>query len=124
MSNDRKDYKLYLIDIKTSCLQILKYTKNTTRDQFIKNHMLVDAVERNIEIIGEAGNKIPQTIRELFPEVSWKFVIGIRNKLIHDYFDIDVNVIWDTVLTDIPALKKQIGKVLKNLYNKKLKLKT
>jgi len=56
MSNDRKDYKLYLIDIKTSCLQILKYTKNTTRDQFIKNHMLVDAVERNIEIIGEAGN--------------------------------------------------------------------
>jgi len=48
----------------------------------------------------------------------------MRNKLIHDYFDIDVNVIWDTVLTDIPALKKQIGKVLKNLYNKKLKLKT
>ncbi|MEK7472934.1 MAG: DUF86 domain-containing protein [Patescibacteria group bacterium] len=123
MSNDRKDYKLYLIDIKTSCTRILKYSKNLTKLQFTKNHLLTDAIEKNMEVIGEAGNKIPPEIKKSLPEIPWKDIVSLRNKLIHDYFDIDINVIWETVTNDIPILKKQINKVLKDLGENKLKLK-
>ncbi len=123
MSNDRKDYKLYLIDIKTSCTRILNYSKNLTKLQFTKNHLLTDAIEKNMEVIGEAGNKIPSEIKKSLPEIPWKDIVSLRNKLIHDYFDIDINVIWETVTNDIPILKKQINKVLKNLGENKLKLK-
>lgn len=91
MSNDRKDYKLYLIDIKTSCIRILRYTKNKSKTQFVNNQVLIDAVARNIEIIGEAGNKVPTKIRKDLPEVSWKQIVGMRNKLIHEYFDLGSN---------------------------------
>jgi len=123
MSNDRKDYKLYLIDIKTSCTRILNYSKNLTKLQFTKNHLLTDAIEKNMEVIGEAGNKIPPEIKKSLPEIPWKDIVSLRNKLIHDYFDIDINVIWETVTNDIPILKKQINKVLKDLGENKLKLK-
>lgn len=124
MSNERKDYKLYLIDIKISCTKILNYSKNKTKVEFRKNHLLTDAIERNMEIIGEAGNKIPSIIRKQFPEISWKDIVGMRNKLIHDYLDVDIDIIWDTVKNDIPTLKRGITKILKDLGNKKLKLKT
>lgn len=123
MSNDRKDYKLYLIDIKVSCLRILRYTKNKTKTDFVNNQTLIDAVVRNIEIIGEAGNKIPAKIRKELPEISWKEIIGIRNKIIHEYFDLNIDVIWNTILIDIPKLKGQINKILKSLGTKQLKIK-
>ena len=114
---------MYLIDIKTSCTRILNYSKNLTKLQFTKNHLLTDAIEKNMEVIGEAGNKIPSEIKKSLPEIPWKDIVSLRNKLIHDYFDIDINVIWETVTNDIPILKKQINKVLKNLGENKLKLK-
>ena len=123
MSNDRKDYKLYLIDIKTSCIRILRYTNNKSKTQFVNNQALIDAVARNMEIIGEAGSKIPSKIRKDLPEVSWKQIVGMRNKLIHEYFDLNIDVLWLTVTNDVPILKKQINKVLKGLGSNQLKLK-
>lgn len=77
MSNDRKDYKLYFIDIKTSCSRILKYSKGLTKLQFTKNHLLTDTIEKNMEVIGEVGSKIPFEIKKDFLEIPWKSIIFI-----------------------------------------------
>jgi len=77
-----------------------------------------------LEIIGEAAGKIPPEIRKDFPGLPWESMVGMRNKTIHEYFDVNVDVIWQTVKEDIPTLKKQINKIIKNLDSKQLKLKT
>ncbi len=121
MSKQRKEVKTYLIDIKSSCSKILKYTKNTTRDEFIKDHILSDAVEKNLLIIGEAATKIPSDFKNINNGINWKSIVGIRNKIIHEYFDINIDTIWLTVKEDVPKLKKQINKILKDLGKKTLK---
>ena len=123
MSNQRKDYKLYLIDVKTSCTRIIRYTKNKSKTQFVNNQILIDAVARNIEIIGEAGSKIPSKIRKDLPQISWKQLVGMRNKLIHEYFDLNIDVLWSTIIDDVPVLKRQLSKVIKDLNSNQLKLK-
>lgn len=92
MSNDRKDYKLYLLDIVSSSKRIVKYTKTVTQTDFYNNQMLIDAVIRNFEIIREASNKIPKVIQKDI-DLPWKEMIEIRNKIIHEYFDVRVDVI-------------------------------
>lgn len=86
--------------------------------------MLIDAVIRNLEIIGEAVNKVPAKIKNETKDIPWKAIVGLRNKVIHEYFEVDIPVIWKTVIEDIPMLEKQVKKVLKELGSKQLKLKT
>jgi uncharacterized protein with HEPN domain len=73
------------------------------------------AIERCIEIIGEAANNLSKEFQKRFSEVEWNLVIGMRHKIIHDYFDVDPNLVKSTVEEDIPVLKKQIRKILKDL---------
>lgn len=122
MSNSRKDYKLYLLDIVASSKRIIKYTKSVSETDFYNNQMLIDAVIRNFEIIGEASNKIPKVIQKDI-DLPWKEMVEIRNKIIHEYFDVRVDVIWKTAKTDIVKLNKQLKLVLKELGSKQLKLK-
>lgn len=121
MSDKRKDYKLYLLDIKLSCKKIFDYTKSLPEAKFKKDPKTVDAVIKNLEVIGEAVGKIPKEIRDKIPEVEWQKIISMRNKLIHEYFDLNVDTVWQTVSKDIPLLKKQIDKTLKSLGKSKLK---
>lgn len=114
MSKERKDNKIYLLDIKNSCSKILKYTKNKTENDFVKDHMLSDAVEKNLLVIGEASTKISIDFKKTNPQIDWKSIVGIRNKIIHEYFDINIDTIWLTVTKDIPVLKKQINQILKS----------
>jgi uncharacterized protein with HEPN domain len=69
---------------------------------------MVDAVIRNFEIIGEAANKIPSEVRKKYKQVEWLQIIGFRNVLIHDYFEIDIEAVWDTLEKNIPVLKRHI----------------
>ncbi len=77
------------------------------------------AIERCIEIIGEAANNLSKEFQKKFSEIEWNLVIGMRHKIIHDYFDVDSNIIKSTVEEDIPILKKQIKKILKEVENPK-----
>lgn len=124
MSSARKDYKLYLLDIISSCQKILRYTKNKDYDTFAASPMMIDAVVRNLEIIGEAIGNIPSGIKEDIKEVPWKDIVGLRNKVIHAYFDVNLSIIWETIKKDIPNFHKQIQKALKDVGSKQLKLKT
>ena len=113
MSKDERDYILFLEDILNSIEKIQKYTKDLDFKAFSKNEMVIDAIVRNFEIIGEAVTSIPSEVQEKHLEVEWREAKGFRNILIHNYFGIDLESIWDTINKDIPSLKKHIAKVLK-----------
>ena len=91
--------------------KIQEYTKNLTAQDFNDSELIQDAVIRNIEIIGEATKKISKDLKSQYREIPWKEMSGMRDKLIHDYFGVDVDVVWKTVNEDIPYLKSLIENI-------------
>jgi len=114
MSKQKRDYLLFIEDVLTCIEKIERYTSNVSFEDFSGNDMAVDAVIRNFEIIGEAVKKIPEEIKTRYADVEWKEAAGFRDVLIHDYFGIDIEAVWDTVRNNIPPFKKQILKVLES----------
>lgn len=114
MSKEKRDYILFLEDILDALEKIENYTKNLSFTEFSDNGMAVDAVIRNFEVIGEATKNVPEEIKEKYPEVEWKEAAGFRDVLIHDYFGIDLEAIWDTIKKNLLSFKKHILKVLKS----------
>jgi uncharacterized protein with HEPN domain len=102
----------YLGDILDSIQRIEAYTKGVSKDSFLENLMMQDALMRQIEIIGEASNNISNDFREKFSTLPWSQMRAIRNKIVHDYRGINLHIIWETVQNDLPALKKQIRRIL------------
>jgi uncharacterized protein with HEPN domain len=92
--------------------EIEEYTKNKSIEDFTKNSMLKFASVKQLEIIGEAAKHISEEMIKNFPEIKWRSVIGLRNLLIHEYFGIDVHIVWNIIINDLPKLKKQIKMVL------------
>jgi len=98
----------YLYDIKIACDRIQEFTKGMDLNKFANDFMCQDAVIRRIEIIGEASSKIDTTYQDNHPEIPWHRMRGMRNRLIHDYNEIDIELVWDTITNDIVDLKKKI----------------
>lgn len=103
-----KDYLAFIEHISLCIEKIQQYTKNMTPQDFYNNELIQDAVIRNIEIIGEAAKKISKDLKSQYQEIPWKEMSSMRDKLIHDYFGVDVDVVWQTVKEDIPYLKSLI----------------
>ena len=110
----KRDWKILFEDILESIDKIRLYTKDVDFEKFISNPMIIDAVVRNIEIIGEASSKIPEEIKNNFSEIPWNKLKGIRNRIVHDYFGVDVNIIWEIIQKDLTGLKNQIELALKS----------
>jgi uncharacterized protein with HEPN domain len=106
---------LYIDHILDSIEKIESYTKDLTKREFSKNDLVQDAVIRNFEIIGEASKRISKNLKQTYPEISWKDISGMRDKLIHDYMGVDVEVIWTTIKKDLPILKNKMTEVKYNL---------
>lgn len=103
-----RDYKAYLSDIIGSINRIERYTNNMSFQDFIDNELVQDGVVRNLEIIGEAVKKVPDNIKRQKTDIEWKKIAGLRDVLIHDYFGVDVVIVWDIIKNKIPVLKKNI----------------
>lgn len=103
-----KSIKLYTDDILSSILKIEEYLGNLTFDDFKSDSKTIDAVVRNLEIIGEAANNIPELFIEEHRDIPWREMITMRNKVIHEYFGVDIDILWQTVTQDLPKLKIQI----------------
>lgn len=105
---------MFIEDIIHAMNKIENYTKNLTYEDFAEDEMRIDAVIRNLEIIGEATKNIPNSIREKYTDIPWNKMIGLRNIAIHDYFGIDLDTIWEIITKNIPKTKPKITKMLKN----------
>jgi uncharacterized protein with HEPN domain len=103
-----RDTKLLLGDMLDSALKIRHYTKGLEYESFIADDKTIDAVIRNFEIIGEAANRIDSDYKTSFPEVEWKRLRGFRNRIIHDYFGIDYEIVWNIIKEDIDILIEQL----------------
>ena len=110
----KRDWKILFEDILESIYKIDNYTEEIDIEAFKSNSMLIDAVVRNIEIIGEASSKIPDEIKNKFAEIPWLKLKGIRNRIVHDYFGVDVEIIWKIIEKDLVELRHQIEIALKS----------
>ncbi|MBN1287479.1 MAG: DUF86 domain-containing protein [Anaerolineae bacterium] len=108
---DERD-KTRLRDMLDAALKARSFIQNKTRDMLDEDEMLTLALVRAIEIVGEAANQVTKETQNNYPQIPWKVIIGMRNKLIHDYVNIDHNVLWDTVTHDLPALITELEKVI------------
>ncbi len=115
----KKNYKMFIEDIITAINKIQTYIKNMDYETFSKNDMVLDAVLRNLEIIGEASKNIPERIRTKYSEIPWKKMIGLRNVVIHEYFGIDTTIIWKIITENLPTTKPLIIKLFKSLSKHK-----
>jgi uncharacterized protein with HEPN domain len=108
-----RDHLVHIKDIKDSIDDILLFTQSFDFEKFKKDKKTQYAVIRCLEIIGEAANKVPTDVRKKMPEVPWQKMADMRNKMIHEYFGVDVKIIWDTVIEDIPYLQETINRAIK-----------
>ena len=104
----KKEDSIYLHHITDAIEYIEEYIQGLDYNGFIKKRLVQDGVIRQIEIIGEATKKLSNEIKENIPGVPWKDIAGMRDKLIHDYMGVDIDAVWDTVVKDIPELKKKL----------------
>ena len=92
--------------------KIIGYLEGRTFENFIKQDMFFDALVRELEIIGEAANNLSEDFQGEHPDIPWERIIGMRNQLIHGYFTLDLQIVWDTLQKDVPKLKEQIKKLI------------
>ncbi|MEO8232587.1 MAG: DUF86 domain-containing protein [Ignavibacteriota bacterium] len=111
----KRDYITFLEDMYDAVCKGILFTNDMTYEQFETDDKTQYAVIRAIEIIGEASKKIPENIRTQSIEIPWTNVSGMRDVLIHDYFGVNIRVVWETAKKDLPDLKKQLHLLIKDL---------
>jgi uncharacterized protein with HEPN domain len=110
-----RDIKLYLKDILKAIEAIEKFVKDMNFEEFRNNDLVSSAVIRKFEIIGEATRNISQEIKKKYPDIPWKTMVGFRDKLIHFYFGIKYDIVWETIKSKLPELKEKMKRVLEDL---------
>ena len=102
-----KDDRIYLLHVRDAINHILEYTRSG-KDNFFADRKTQDAVVRNLEVIGEAIKRVSPALKDAQPDIAWKPIAGMRDKLVHDYFGVNIQLVWDVIERDIPALKLKI----------------
>ncbi|MBC7877355.1 MAG: DUF86 domain-containing protein [Anaerolineales bacterium] len=113
-----RDELVYLLHILDAINTVAEYLQGVDEEKFKATRLLQDGTIRQIEIIGEAVRHISKDIRKSYPEVPWQDVAGMRDKLIHGYFGVDIEKVWDTAQEDLPLLKQQVIGILKDFGQK------
>jgi uncharacterized protein with HEPN domain len=106
---------LLIQDIIESAQKILEYTKGLAYDDFKSDSMRVDAVIRNFEIIGEAANNISLACQNQYPQIPWREMVGMRNRIVHAYFEVDLDVVWQVIIDDLPKLLRFVNQSIQEL---------
>jgi len=111
----KRDYKLFIKDILTSINKIDDFIGDINLDEFLKDEKTKSAVVREIEVIGEATKNIPEIIRKKYKDLPWIDMAKMRDKIIHFYFGVDYEIVWEVVKKRLPEIKFLIEKILEDL---------
>ena len=111
--------KLFIEDMRQAIEKITKYIGDLSFENFVKDGKTIDAVVRNLEIIGEASKNVPEWFKSKYPTILWREIMGMRNKIAHEYFGIDYEVIWEIVKKDLPELEPKIKEIMQREFTEK-----
>lgn len=111
MSEAPREWRLYVDDMIGFAQKVATYTEGLDRFTFASSALVYDATLRNLELIGEAATHVPEPVRRLYPEVPWRMVVAMRNRLIHGYLGIDDDTVWSIVEEEIPRLLCALGRI-------------
>jgi uncharacterized protein with HEPN domain len=111
----KKDDRIYLDHILESFTKAIQYLNNVSYEAYMADEEKQDAIIRKIEVAGEATKRLSSEIRKKYGHVPWRAIAGMRDKLIHDYFNVDLEMVWETATKDIPSLIPEIETILKEL---------
>lgn len=112
-----RNHRLYLKDIFAAMVAAQAFVEGMDFNAFVADDKTASAVVRKLEIIGEASKNVPETIRQQYPQVPWRNMAGMRDRIIHRYFAVNYTIVWDTVKDHIPPLQSIIEQILKDLEN-------
>jgi len=107
----KRSSQLLIIDILDAIKKIEKYSKGIDYKAFSKDDKTIDAVCRNFEIIGEAANRLPEELLKKYHKIEWHKIIGLRNRIVHGYFGVDTEVLWEIIQKYLPTLKVEIKSI-------------
>lgn len=107
----KRNYWLFINDILENIELIEKSTAKISKSQFEANRDIIDATLRRLEIIGEASKNLPSSFTKKYPHIPWKDIAGFRDVMVHAYFVVDLNKVWEVIMKDIPDLKKKISEI-------------
>lgn len=99
-----RDVRLYLDDMITACEKIQRYLAGRPRGAFEQDEQAFDAILKNLEVIGEASKRLPTSFRDAHPEIEWREISGLRDIIVHQYFGLDLDIVWDVVANRVPDL--------------------
>ena len=111
----KRDYGDFIQDIFDSINDVGNFIEGMDFEDFVKDKKTIYSVVRAIEIIGEATKNVPEQIRKKYPDIPWKKIVGMRDRLVHGYFGVDLEILWETAKEDVPQLKVPVSKVIEDL---------
>lgn len=111
----RRDPLLLILDMLEAVAKVERYTQGLTYEAFSQNDLVLDAVVRNLEVIGEAARHLPEELKGRYGELGWRRVVGFRNLVIHQYFDVDPEIVWTVVTRHIPELRAVLERMREEL---------
>ena len=111
----KREISLFIDDISESIKLIEKYSNNLSKKEIDNSQETKDAIVRRFEVIGKAAKNIPEDFRKKYPKIPWKKIAGLRDVIIHSYFNIDLDIMWNIIKKDIPELEENIEKIKKDL---------
>lgn len=107
----------YLRHILDETKYLMGRSHGLSKDEFIRDETLKRAFVRSIEIIGEAAKKVPDDFKQKYAHIEWRAIAGMRDKLIHDYFGIDYDIVWDVVINKLPGLRREVEQIIRSESN-------
>ena len=108
-----REYRFFIEDMRRACDKVIRYTHGLTREQFVADEKTFDAVMRDLEIIGEAAKHVPDTIQAQHSQIDWRKISGLRDVVAHEYFGLDLEIIWDVITREVPLLREQLMEAFK-----------
>jgi uncharacterized protein with HEPN domain len=102
----------HLCDMLVAAREALEFAQGTTREEFRRDRVLQNAILRLVQIVDEAARRVSQQTREAHPEIPWGQIVGLRHRLVHEYFRINTDVVWDVVQDDLPGLVRRLETLL------------